>query len=51
MEEQRRLLYVGMTRAKSELVMTAVRNRGGWERKSSPFLKDIRQNVKIKSEI
>ncbi len=51
MEEQRRLLYVGMTRAKSELVMTAVRNRGGWERKSSPFLKDIRQNVKIKNEI
>jgi len=40
-EEQRRLFYVGMTRAKSELVMTAVKNRGGWEHESSPFLKDL----------
>ncbi len=42
LEEQRRLFYVGMTRAKSELIMTAVRNRGGWERQSSPFLKDLK---------
>jgi DNA polymerase III epsilon subunit family exonuclease len=41
LEEQRRLFYVGMTRAKSELVMTAVKNRGGWEHESSPFLKDL----------
>jgi DNA polymerase III epsilon subunit family exonuclease len=40
-QEQRRLFYVGMTRAKSELVLTAVKNRGGWDRDSSPFLKDI----------
>jgi superfamily I DNA/RNA helicase len=40
-EEQRRLFYVGMTRAKSELILTAVKNRGGWEYESSPFLKDL----------
>jgi DNA helicase-2/ATP-dependent DNA helicase PcrA len=42
LEEQRRLFYVGMTRAKSELVLTAVKNRGGWEHESSPFLKDLK---------
>jgi DNA polymerase III epsilon subunit family exonuclease len=47
-EEQRRLLYVGMTRAKTELVLTAVKNRGGWEHESSPFLKDIK--IKRNSE-
>jgi DNA helicase II / ATP-dependent DNA helicase PcrA len=41
LEEQRRLFYVGLTRAKTELLLTAVKNRGGWERESSPFLKDI----------
>jgi DNA polymerase III epsilon subunit family exonuclease len=40
-EEQRRLFYVGITRAKSELILTTVKNRGGWERQSSPFLKDL----------
>jgi superfamily I DNA/RNA helicase len=40
-EEQRRLFYVGMTRAKSELILTTVKNRGGWEYESSPFLKDL----------
>lgn len=42
LEEQRRLFYVGMTRAKTELILTAVKNRGGWEHESSPFLKDIK---------
>lgn len=41
MEEQRRLLYVGITRGKSEVILTAVKNRGGWENESSPFLKDL----------
>jgi len=45
LEEQRRLFYVGMTRAKTELVLTAVKNRGGWEHQSSPFLKDIKIKV------
>ena len=40
-EEQRRLLYVGITRGKSEVILTAVKNRGGWENESSPFLKDL----------
>ena len=40
-EEQRRLFYVGITRAKTELILTAVKNRGGWEHKSSTFLKDL----------
>jgi len=47
LEEQRRLFYVGMTRAKSELIMTAVRNRGGWERQSSPFLKDLKIKMHV----
>jgi len=42
LDEQRRLFYVGMTRAKTELILTAVKNRGGWEHESSPFLKDIK---------
>jgi DNA polymerase III epsilon subunit family exonuclease len=42
LEEQRRLFYVGMTRAKTELVLSAVKNRGGWEHESSPFLKDLK---------
>jgi DNA polymerase III epsilon subunit family exonuclease len=47
LEEQRRLFYVGMTRAKTELVLSAVKNRGGWEHESSPFLKDIKINRNI----
>lgn len=40
-EEQRRLFYVGLTRGKSEVILTAVKNRGGWERESSQFLKNL----------
>ena len=50
MEEQRRLLYVGLTRAKTELILTAVKNRGGWERESSVFLKDLK-NLKIENTL
>jgi DNA helicase-2/ATP-dependent DNA helicase PcrA len=46
LEEQRRLFYVGMTRAKTELVLTAVKNRGGWEHESSPFLRDLKISPK-----
>lgn len=48
LEEERRLLYVGMTRAKEELIMTS----SGQE---SPFLEEfpkeavIRENIKVKS--
>jgi DNA helicase-2/ATP-dependent DNA helicase PcrA len=47
MEEQKRLFYVGLTRAKTEIILTVVKNRGGWQRESSPFLK----NLKIPSAI
>jgi superfamily I DNA/RNA helicase len=45
MEEQRRLFYVGLTRAKTEVILTAVKNRGGWERNSSPFLREIKNGL------
>jgi DNA helicase-2/ATP-dependent DNA helicase PcrA len=41
MEEQRRLLYVGITRAKTELILTVVKNRGGWQQEYSPFIKEL----------
>lgn len=41
MDEQKRLLYVGLTRAKEEVILTAVKNRFGREQKSSPFLREI----------
>ena len=46
-EEQRRLFYVGLTRAKTELILTVVKNRGGWERQSSPFLKELNIPYKL----
>ncbi len=44
-EEERRLCYVGITRAKQELILTAARERatyqGGWERTASRFLAEM----------
>lgn len=51
LDEQRRLLYVGMTRAKTELILTAVKNRGGWEHKSSSFLRDIKLSPQRNNEV
>ncbi len=48
-EEQKRLLYVGITRGKSEVVFTVVKNRFGREQKSSPFLEEIKSLIKIKN--
>jgi DNA helicase-2/ATP-dependent DNA helicase PcrA len=45
LEEQRRLLYVGITRARQEVFLTAVKNRFGKQQKSSPFLKEIRSSL------
>lgn len=45
MEEQKRLLYVGITRAKEEVILSAVKNRFGRQQRSSPFLKEIRQRI------
>ncbi len=49
MDEQKRLLYVGMTRGKSEVIFTLVRNRFGRAHKSSPFLEAIKDRIKIKA--
>jgi DNA helicase-2/ATP-dependent DNA helicase PcrA len=40
-EEQRRLLYVGITRARNELILTVVKNRGGWQQEYSSFIKEL----------
>jgi DNA helicase-2/ATP-dependent DNA helicase PcrA len=47
-EEQKRLFYVGITRAKSEVIMTLVKNRFGKRQKSSPFLDEIKSDINIK---
>ncbi len=47
-EEQKRLFYVGITRAKSEVIMTLVKNRFGRRQKSSPFLDEIKSDINIK---
>ncbi len=51
LDEQKRLLYVGITRGKSEVLFTLVRNRFGRRHKSSPFLENIRPLVDIKTFI
>lgn len=45
-DEQKRLLYVGLTRAKEEIILTAVKNRFGRIQKSSPFLREILNYMK-----
>lgn len=47
MEEQKRLLYVGITRGKSEVVFTVVKNRSGRQQHSSPFLGEIKDRIDI----
>ena len=46
-EEQKRLLYVGITRAREEVIFTVVKNRFGRKQKSSPFLEEIKDKIKI----
>ena len=41
LEEQRRLLYVGMTRAMDRLTLTCAHSRGGREAKPSRFWEDL----------
>ena len=46
LEEERRLFYVGMTRAQARLYLTSVvRRRGDYERGSSMFLREIPSNL------
>ncbi|MBA4603833.1 ATP-dependent helicase [Thermoactinomyces mirandus] len=40
-EEERRLLYVGMTRARKELILSSTKTRQGKRAHPSPFLRDI----------
>ncbi len=47
LEEQKRLLYVGITRAKSEVIFTAVKNRFGRSQRSSPFLDELKEAINI----
>ncbi len=49
-EEQKRLLYVGITRAKEEVIFTIVKNRFGRLQKSSPFFDEIKGSIDIKRE-
>ncbi len=46
-EEQKRLLYVGITRAKEEVIFTIVKNRFGRLQKSSPFMEEIKDGIDI----
>jgi DNA polymerase III epsilon subunit family exonuclease len=46
-EEQKRLLYVGITRAKEEVIFTVVKNRFGRLQKSSPFIDEIKDGIDI----
>lgn len=50
LEEQKRLLYVGMTRGKREVIFSIVKNRAGRQQKSSPFLDEIRHKIEIRHE-
>jgi len=38
LDEERRLLYVGMTRASAALTLTRVESRGGFKQEASRFL-------------
>jgi len=49
LEEQKRLLYVGITRGRSEVIFTVVKNRNGRRQKSSPFLEEIRHLIKVQT--
>ncbi|MDE0020858.1 MAG: UvrD-helicase domain-containing protein [Candidatus Poribacteria bacterium] len=45
LDEERRLLYVGMTRAQERLYLIAARRRGGRDMKPSRFLREIPSNL------
>lgn len=46
LEEERRMLYVGMTRAKTELYMSASKKINGKEMETSRFIEEIYENNK-----
>lgn len=46
-EEERRLLYVAITRAKDHLFLTHTKKRNGKDANPSPFLHDIKQHLTL----
>ena len=48
MDEQKRLLYVGITRSKGEVILTVVKNRDGRRQTTSPFLNEIKNKIEIR---
>lgn len=51
LEEQKRLLYVGVTRSKSEVIFTTVRNRNGRRQQPSPFLEEIKEKLQLSQSL
>ena len=49
-EEERRLFYVGMTRAKDALHLSAVKRLNGHEVQISPFIRDCKISVQIQQK-
>ncbi len=47
-DEQKRLLYVGITRSKDEVIFTIVKNRDGRRQSASPFLDEIKNRIEIR---
>lgn len=45
-EEERRIAYVGITRAKNFLMLTRTKKRGEWEHDASPFLGEMIHGTK-----
>ncbi len=48
MDEQKRLLYVGITRSKDEVIFTVVKNRDGRRQTASPFLNEIKNQIDVR---
>jgi len=49
-EEERRLFYVGITRAKRQLIITSAASRAGHGREPSRFLREVKETGVIQSE-
>lgn len=47
LEEERRLFYVGLTRAKDRLILSAPKQYRGEKVKQSPFLKEIADTIRL----
>ena len=50
LEEERRLLYVAMTRAKKRLILSCPRKRGVWGEERSSFVDEIMEDLRFNGE-